>query len=88
MDKQVVTNEIIKLDYGTFENMAFRSCKLIFEGGRPPSIVGCEFDRCEFIFEGPALNTLSFLAGVARGGGGGAELVVNILLGLDNWVRK
>ena len=73
-----IENEIIVLDYTDLRNKHFYQCKLIYRGGRPPNLINCVFDTCEFIFEGPALATLLFLGGIARSSGG-KELVSKML---------
>lgn len=87
-NQDTIVGTIVKLDYGKFENTTFKECKLIYEGGRPPVMVNCAFIDSEFIFEGPALNTVGFMAAIARGGGEGAELIVHQMLGLTTWSPK
>ncbi|SCB16566.1 hypothetical protein [Rhizobium hainanense] len=84
-EKKRVADQIIKLDYADHRDTIFEHCKMIYEGGRPPSLINCDFIECEFIFEGPALNTVHFMAAIANGGAGGAELVVKGMLNLQNW---
>jgi len=84
-EKKRVADQIIKLDYTDHRDTVFERCKMIYEGGRPPSLINCDFIECEFIFEGPALNTAHFMASIAHGGAGGADLVVKGMLNLQNW---
>ncbi len=84
-EKKGVADQIIRLDYTDHRNTIFERCKLIYEGGRPPTLINCDFIECEFIFEGPARNTANFMASLAKGGSGGAELVIRGMLGLQNW---
>ena len=85
-NRPVVQGEVVRLDYATLRDTIFRDCKLVFEGGRPPSMNGCDFIECEFILEGPAQNTQIFLTLLAKSGA--AELVVGQMLGLTNWAPK
>jgi hypothetical protein len=79
--EKVVENEIVKLDYGTFQNTEFRRCKLVYAGGRPPLMAGNRFLECEWVFVGEAQNTVEFLKALARSGGGFHELVSRTLFG-------
>ncbi len=85
-DRAEVRGEIVKLDYSTLRDTVYLECKLIFEGGRPPILINCDFRNCEFIFEGAALNTQMFLTLLANSGA--ADLVVNSMLGLKDWTQK
>ena len=82
-EKARVENDIIKLDFSTLRDTTFYRCKLVFEGGRPPSMVNCDFIECEFILDGPARNTQAFLTILSQIGA--ADLVVKGMLGLKNW---
>ncbi|MCR9088669.1 MAG: hypothetical protein NXH97_18210 [Rhodobacteraceae bacterium] len=84
--RPIVEGEIIKLDYATLQDTIFRNCKMIYGGGRPPTMINCVFDACEFIFEGPALNTQMFMASLANGGA--EDLIIGTMLGLPNWGPK
>ena len=77
-----VEGEVVVLDYAVLEGMHLYRCKLIYRGGRPPTLVNCTFEECEFIFEGSALTTVAFLRAIALGDSGGRELVLNGMLGL------
>ena len=78
-----VIDQVVRLDYAVLRDTVYRKCKLVFEGGRPPIMSGCDFIECEFIFEGPARNAQEFLTILAHGGA--AELVVHGMLGLHTW---
>lgn len=86
MDRPTVTNDVVRLDFAVLRDTVYQGCKLIYEGGRPPIMDGCDFVECEFIFQGNALNTQAFLTMLAHSGA--AELVVNGMLGLADWGRK
>ena len=75
-----VENQIVELDYREFKDQHFINCKLVFKGGRPPSLTGCTLEESEFVFEGPAWNTVAFLRAFAgEGNAGGKDLVLAIL---------
>ena len=82
-DQDVIKNQVINLDYQEFENKRLENCKLVYAGGRPPILRGTTIINCEFILEGPALNTANFLTLISHSGD--AKLVVQSLLGLKNW---
>lgn len=80
MEKTLIRNQIIVLDYGNFENTRFEDCTLIYKGGRPPTLIDNEFIDCEWSFENEAGHTLAFLRSLIEGGG--REFVAQSL-GLD-----
>ncbi len=84
--RQEVRDEIVKLDYSTLRDTNYINCTLVFEGGRPPSMINCDFIECEFVLEGAARNTQVFLTILSQSGA--SELVVNGMLGLKNWAPK
>lgn len=86
--KDEITDQVVHLDYAEYHDTLFRRCKLVYEGGRPPTLVGCVLDECEFIFDGPALNTVRFLKLLSEGGEGGAELVIKTFMGLNDWSKN
>lgn len=62
-------HETVPLDGETFEDCEFRSCRLVFSGGEPPSLVNCKYDDCEWKFDGAAAHTLAHLKLVWNAGG-------------------
>lgn len=72
---KLVENQIVKLDFGSFQHTEFRRCKLVYAGGRPPLLVDNNFVDCEWVFVGEAQNTVEFLKALVRAGGGFEELV-------------
>ncbi|MDB5460652.1 MAG: hypothetical protein JWO72_2393 [Caulobacteraceae bacterium] len=62
-------HETVSLDGETFEDCEFRSCRLVYGGGEPPSLSGCRFDACEWKFEDAAARTLAHLKLVWSVGG-------------------
>jgi hypothetical protein len=80
---ELVQNEVVRLDYGSFTNKTFFRCTLVFGGGLPPTIKDCDLIECAFALEGPAQNTVSLLAGIAKSQGG-RELILQMFgLGSD-----
>ena len=81
-----VVNSIIRLDYSVLKDTTYEGCTLVYEGGRPPTMTGCDFVKCEFVLEGPARNTQEYLSSLARGLD--AKLVVVDMLGISGWEPK
>ncbi|WP_428925007.1 hypothetical protein [Marinibacterium sp. SX1] len=81
--KKLVKGEVVHLDYATLENARYEECKLVYEGGQPPSLINVDIIGCEFLFEGKAQNTIKLLRYIVDLGD--APLVVNQVLGLKNW---
>jgi hypothetical protein len=55
-------NQRIPLDGVRFVGCVFAESKLIFTATEPVSFDKCTFISCDWVFEGPALATLQFLA--------------------------
>lgn len=72
---KTIENEIVRIDYGVFQNTEFRNCKLVYAGGRPPILVQNRFIDCEWVFTGEAQNTIDLLKGLASSGGRLEEMV-------------
>jgi hypothetical protein len=71
--------EPVQVDGFYFKDCKFLQSKIIFRGFEPVQFDGCLFDRCEWVFDGPAENTLLFLSALHRGLGlEGANLVEGI----------
>lgn len=60
----------VLLDNRDFIGCKFVRCKLTYRGGQSPSFQQCDFQLNEFIFDGPAGNTLAFLQGISQRGSG------------------
>ncbi len=76
---QTFRNEAIDLDGKHFVNCKFLGCKLTFSAYEPVKFEGCFFDSCQWVFDGPAENALTFLSALYRGlGTPGSELVEGI----------
>ena len=81
--REEIVGEIVNLDYREFTDTIFRNCKLVYKGGRPPKMMNVDMVESEFIFEGPAINTLHMMRLIAHSGD--AKMVVKDMLGLDDW---
>ena len=66
----------VKLDDNDFTDCTFHRCTLDYSGTAPVSFVGCSFDDVNWVFSGPAQNTLSFLQGLYHGMGEGGKALV------------
>lgn len=82
-EKTVTRNEVVVMDYGNFEDVQFINCKIVYRGGRAPSMIRCDLIDCEWIFEGPALNTVGFLRGLSADDGS-RQFVLSQILALPN----
>lgn len=83
-----IEGEVVSLDYGTFRDQVFVDCKLVYEGGGPPSLTNCEFIDSEFVFEGRAKNTARFITAMADAESGLENVILEDMLGLKSWARK
>ncbi len=84
-DGKTFTDVTIRIDEDVFTNSKFVRCRIVFTGVRPARFENCVFDRCEWVFDGPAENTIQYLAAMYNGlGTGGRELVE----GLFDSIRK
>lgn len=54
-------NENIQIDQHHYERCIFRNCKLIYRGGTY-HLISCEFHNCAPFLDGPAGNTIQFMA--------------------------
>ena len=61
-------NDIVELDWNTYDHCDFRHCVLVYRGGPPPRFAQCTFLQCSFRFEDAAGNMLSFLTSLYHGG--------------------
>lgn len=67
-ENETFKNETITLDGSSFRKCTFSACVLVYEGGAPPDITGCGFERCKWKFGAEAANTMMFLSGFYKGG--------------------
>lgn len=87
-ESEEIFGHIVDLDGATYINKTFTKCVIRYGGWEPPKLEKCAFLRSEFVFTGRALNTVTFLQSVAHSGSGGAEFIVQNLLGLNDWSVK
>jgi len=57
----IFNHETIVLDGEAFSGCEFRACRLVYNGGEPPSFSDCKFDNCEWKLEDAALRTVAHL---------------------------
>ena len=76
---EVVRDQVVRLDYTQFERKSFINCTLVYAGGLPPVLLECDFIDSRFAFEGPALATAQFMAGMANSSLNGKELILSML---------
>ena len=62
------------LDGNAYTGCTFQGCTLIYRGYDGVTLKDCTFNACKWTFDGPASNTMRFLAGL-YGLPGGQELV-------------
>lgn len=65
---QSFKNSAVELDDNQFFGCTFQKCKLIYRGGKPPSIADCSFTEISIAFEDYAQNTLVFMTALYHGG--------------------
>jgi hypothetical protein len=69
-------NVKVKLDNSEFKECKFINCVMEYSGTGPVSLSGCSFENVNWVFTGPAQNTLQFLHGIYHGmGEGGKKLI-------------
>lgn len=54
-------NARITLDNMHYEKCKFNNCTIEFSGIGKLGLIDCDFNNCEWVFVGPAQNTLAFL---------------------------
>src|SRR3990172_11054774 len=73
----VFENRSVSLDGESFYRCIFRRCLMKFSAIVPVTMLGCEFDNCEWAFDGPASLAMNFLSQLYQEGEGGKNLVEN-----------
>jgi hypothetical protein len=69
-------NVTVKLDNSEFIGCRFLNCTLEYSGIGPVSLQGCSFNNVNWVFTGPAQNTLIFMRGIYHEAGeGGKQLI-------------
>ena len=77
----------VVLDGNSYFECMFHNCRIIYLGGKAPEMKDCKFSDCEFVFEGPAAQTVQFLSAFAHGSPGADEFVIKGILGLEHWAK-
>jgi hypothetical protein len=68
-------NQAVLLDGNSYKTCEFKNCTLVFNGIAAPSLAGNTIDACNWRLDGPAANTLTFLAALYQMGPEMQELV-------------
>lgn len=79
LSKDVTLTGEVALDAAVFINVHFKSARLVYLGGRPPSFQNCRFDNATFAFEGAAGNTLAFINAMAPASTGMRDITMGLL---------
>lgn len=78
---RVFQNREVVLDNRRFVNVTFNNCKLVFRGGGPVQMEGgIEFGPCQWVLDGPSLETIRFLTALYDQGGEGIRRLVDDLI--------
>jgi hypothetical protein len=78
-DNLIFTDETVKVDGNTYFNCRFVDSRIVYEGGPLPKFEHCVFERCQWVFDGPAENTIQYFALLYTGlGPGGKELMEGV----------
>ncbi len=72
----------VDLDRNDFDTCTFSEALLIYSGGTPPSLNGCNFTNVKFEFRGAASNTVAFLQAMASPNSGLQGIVRDTFAGL------
>ena len=80
-DKTFDSQDVL-LDGNEYINCTFNGCKIIFQGVKGVGLVNPTFDACQWSFDGPAGNTLAFLAMIYNRGRDGQRLVETVFAGI------
>jgi hypothetical protein len=79
MKDLLITDENVEVDGKTFQNCHFIESRIIFKGGKVPEFTDCIFERCQWVFDGAAENTIQYFAALYTGLGlGGQEIIEGI----------
>jgi hypothetical protein len=74
---QTFENTIIVLAGVRYQHCKFKRCRMVYDGTDVYAFANCVFVECEWSFEGPAENTLEFMAALNTGLGEEGENLVN-----------
>jgi hypothetical protein len=76
---QQFKNQRVNVEGTGFQNCRFTNCHIIYTGGTLPVFASCIFDRCQWVFDGPAENTIQYFALLATQlGPGGLEIIEGV----------
>lgn len=80
----LITDEDVVVDEQIFRNCRFVGCRIVYNGGNIPEFTDCAFESCQWVFDGPAENTIQYFALLATGlGHGGAEIVDSVFSSIN-----
>jgi hypothetical protein len=68
MSPKIFKGKTVVLDGKQFVDVTFDSCTLVYKGSKGVTLKGCRFIKPQFVFDGPASNTLVFLHEIYHGG--------------------
>jgi hypothetical protein len=68
VENQTFQDDAILVDGNQYRNCVFIDTTLIYEGGKLPTFVNCQFRGVDLQFAESAANTLKFLSGLNKGG--------------------
>jgi hypothetical protein len=68
-------NSNVSLDGQMFKDCTFEGCTLVYSGGPPPSLSGCNLGDSKIKFTDAAERTLAFLKEMARPGSGLQKII-------------
>lgn len=75
-DHKRFINENVRIDENEYTDCTFVNCRVIFSGKGPTRFTNCKFDQCTWVFDGPAEETIQYLAALYSGlGPGGQDLI-------------
>lgn len=66
-DKTLKDTAVV-LDGNEFRRVLFDGCHIHYSGTKTVNLRGCTFRGCQFVFDGPAGNTLAMMSGMYQGG--------------------
>jgi hypothetical protein len=73
----------VLIDGQKFFNCQFIQSRIVFRATAPVQFDKCVFTECEWVFDGPAENTLRFMSALATSLGDEARtMVINMLNGI------
>jgi hypothetical protein len=61
---QTFTGQRVYTDGNTYVDCDMRGCALVYGGGEPPKLTGCNLQDVHLEFDGAALRTVSFMGAI------------------------